>query len=60
MVIVSLPTPQSLVIPAHALGELRRHGVAVDRDQGVGRFAAAHLLGDPVAELIHRLGDEVL
>src|SRR5262249_41562680 len=47
----SLSTPQSFVIPADALGVLGRHGIAIDRNQGVGRFAAAHLLGDPVAKL---------
>ena len=50
----SLTTPQSFVVAADALGELGRHGVAIDRHQGIGRLATADLLGDPVAQLLDR------
>jgi hypothetical protein len=47
-----LTAPQSFIISAHAFGELRRHGISVDRDQRVGRLTAAHFFGDPIAQLI--------
>jgi hypothetical protein len=39
---------------------LRRNGISVDRHQRVGSLAAPHFFGNPVAELIDRIGDKSL
>src|SRR5262249_54824631 len=56
----SSTTPQSFVVPAHPFGKLGRHGVAIDRNERIGRFTSAHFLGDSVAELVDRVGDKAL
>jgi hypothetical protein len=55
----SFTAPESFVITPHALGELRRNGVAIDRNEGVGRLAPAYFFGNPVAKLIHRFRDKI-
>jgi hypothetical protein len=56
----SSATPQSFIIAAHAFCELWGNGIAIDRYKRVGRFATTDFLGDPLAQIIHWLGHQVL
>src|SRR5262245_50355111 len=56
----SFTTPQSLVVASHAVRELRRHRVAIDRHHGIGRFAPSNLLADSPTQFVERLGNQIL
>ena len=56
----SSAAPESFVVAPDPFGEARGDGVAVDRDEGIGRLAAADLLGDSLGEFADRVGDQFL
>ena len=56
----SSAAPQPFVVTPDPFGEFWRDRISIDRDEGIGRFAAADFLGDPVAQLADRVGHEPL
>ena len=56
----SFAAPQSFVVPPHLLGIFGRHGIAVDRHLGIGRFVPANFVVDLPAQFVERLGQRNL
>ena len=55
----SFTAPEAFVIPLHLLGVIRRHRLAIERNDGGGRLTAKKFLGDLVAQFHERAVDRV-